>query len=199
MIRTADDSLWLHSPVAHSRVLAKQIDALGTITALLAPNAHHYVHVAVWAERYPDAEIYASPLLRARPGFASSVSLDPEFVAVWSGEIDHIHVDIGEFTETVFFHHTSRTLIVTDLMQNFERERSLNPFVRLVLRVSGATGPIGGTSIDVRLGARHHRDAFASAVRGMIALGRERIFLSHGKCYESDAVKEMERAFARLL
>ncbi len=199
VIRTADGSLWLHSPVAHSRALAKQLDALGPVTALVAPNAHHYVHVAVWAERYPDAQIYASPLLRAQPGFASSVSLDPELVAGWSGEIDHIYVDMGEFAETVFFHHALCTLIVTDLMQNFERERILNPFVRLLLRVSGATGPIGGTSIDVSLGARPHRDAFASGVRAMIALAPERIILSHGKCYESDAVQEIERAFAGLL
>lgn len=199
IIRLSDDTLWLHSPVTLSAALATQIDALGTVAHLIAPNAHHYLHCQTWAERYPNARIFAAPGLMEKPAFKDCVSLGSEFLSPWASDIDEIFIDIGDFAESVFFHRCSRTLIVTDLMQNFESRRITSPLMRLILRAGGATGPVGAPSIDVRLAARKHRSALEAGVRAMLAFEPERIVLSHGRCFDRDAVQEIKRAFPALI
>ena len=52
-------------------------------------------------------------------------------------------------TEIVLFHRRSRTLVLTDLIENFEPQR-LGVAMRLLTRLAGAQDPNGGTPRDMR-------------------------------------------------
>lgn len=195
VIKLKDGSLWLHSPVCCSPKLVAAIENLGKVSTIVAPNAYHYTFLADWMEKFPESMIFSVPNLKKKLphiGFSSLCEQPPE---IWSGEIDLHVAEIGNFTEAVFFHHLTRTLIVTDLMQNFEADRVRNAFVRTLLTLGGATGPNGRPSIEIRMATLLHRKALGMCVNHMLAWQPKGIILSHGACYRSDAVIEIERAF----
>lgn len=102
------------------------------------------------------------------PNIAFSV-IGEQLYEKWRGDIDLHVVALGSFTEVVFFHRPSRTLIVTDLMQNFEARRIQSALVRMLLIIGGATGPNGRPSIEIRLAALLHRAALRRGVGQMLA------------------------------
>jgi hypothetical protein len=195
IIRLPDGGLWLHSPVACTPDLVTAVTALGPVAAIIAPNLFHYTHLAAWARAFPQAAVHGLPGLAAKvPGIAFT-ALDQPPTARWAAAINSHVAALGSFAEAVFFHRASRTLIVTDLMQNFEATRIRNPLVRTVMRLGGATGPNGRPSIEIRLAALAHRNALRESVRQMLAWEPTGIILSHGACYRSDARAEIAKAF----
>ena len=190
-------ALWLHSPICLSPLLVAKLAELGQVKWIVAPNSFHHTHIAAWASQYPAAECHISPDLAAR--FESTLPGAPMLggspAPAWASALDQYQVDLGTFIETIFFHRSSRALIVTDLLQNFEADRIRNPATRFVLWAGGATGPCGKASIDIRLPARRHRARLRAAVKHMLDWAPQRIVLTHGKCYDTDIETELRRAF----
>ncbi len=198
IVRIGGGKLWLHSPTAYDDALAGQLAALGDVTWIIAPNSFHYAHIGAWAARFPGAACHVSPDLTAKVAgtLPRCTLLANKAPQDWSGDLDQILVALGSFTEAVFFHRPSQTLIVTDLLQNFERDRIAGAFTRLALQLGGATGPRGGTSADIRLAARGHHAAMRAAAAQMAAWAPSRIILSHGKCFDTNVPAELATAFA---
>ncbi|GGA45890.1 DUF4336 domain-containing protein [Sphingomonas psychrolutea] len=190
-------ALWLHSPTVYSADLGRRLAALGTVAWIVAPNSYHYSHVATWATAYPAAACHVSPDVIAKlpPLPDPPIPLANEAPPDWRADLDQFHVDLGRFAETLFFHRASATLIVTDLVQNFEADRIPNPFLRTILRIGGSTGPGGQTSLDVRIAARGNRDRAREALAHMLRWAPQRIILSHGKGYDRDIPATLTRAF----
>ncbi len=198
VVRIGGNKLWLHSPTAYDAALAGQLAALGDVAWIIAPNSFHYAHVAAWARAFPDAACHISPDLADRlsgalPRHDLLRNATPDD---WANEIDQLLVALGRFTEAVFFHRPTATLIATDLLQNFERDRIPGVFTRIALQLGGATGPRGGTSADIKLAARGHHAAMRAAAATMIAWQPTRIIFSHGKCFDTDVASELATAFA---
>ena len=99
-------------------------------------------------------------------------------------------------TEVVFLHRTSRTLVLTDLIENFE-PRKLGLWSRLLTRLGGALDPDGQMPRDMRL--TYPRAELKAAVETMIGWDPRRIILAHGRWYEKDGTPELRRAFRGLL
>lgn len=196
--RLAGGKLWLHSPTHYTHALGAQLATLGDVTWLVAPNSFHYAHIAAWSAQFPAAEVHLSPDVASKIGgtLPRLIHLSTAVPGGWTADMDQSFVDLGGFVEAVFFHKPSRSLIVTDLLQNFERDRIVRRLTRLVLTMGGATGPTGTTSLDIRLLARGHHAAVREAVAKMVGWAPDRIILSHGKCFEKGAVEELHRAFA---
>ena len=195
IVRLADRTLWIHSPIAYSDELRSAVAELGRVSALVAPNSYHHLHIESWAAAHPQAELFAPPDLITRFQSRDWGDLTESTTEAWSGEIATRLAELGSFSEAVFFHHASRTLIVTDLMQNFEADRVRGFFSKLLLRTGGATGPNGRPSIEIRRAARRHRSALRGVVQQMIAWDPTRVILAHGKCFDTAAGAEIERAF----
>ena len=198
VIKLASGDLWVHSPVQWSSSLADALAQLGPVRHLVAPNMNHYAHLEDWSARYPEARIYALDALAQKIGLRAWEDLARVDSISREGEISPIYFDAGDFRECAFFHHETRTVVFTDLMQSFEAARITNPFIRLVLSLGGATGPNGQPSIDMRFALRKHREAMLRSLAALEDLAPERIILSHGQCYETNALEEIQRAFAYL-
>lgn len=162
---------------------------------IVAPNSYHYLHIDDWASAYTSANAFITRAVGTKvrtqcdfidedPNLLSQIGLSSKLI------------DLGEFEEVVFFHEPSRTLIVTDLMQNFEASRVQKRLTRLLLKAGGATGPNGRPSLEIRHAARKHKAALSDGIRQMLDWNPDQIILSHGRCYRSDAIGELERAFA---
>ncbi len=195
VVRLGDDRLWIHSPVKPSDERFRAVESLGDVGHVIAPNKLHHLFVAPWAERFSSARTWADPALqRRRSDLHFDGTLDDEAPAAWKDDIDQVWFrGSNVLSEMVFFHRKSRTLIVTDIIQNHEPEED-TWFWRGVKRLNGILAPDGGAPRDWRLTVRD-RDAARRARDVLLGWDIERLVLSHGRCIEHDAHAFVRRAF----
>lgn len=201
VVRLTDGSLWLHSPVEPDDQLFEAIDALGAVKHLVSPNKIHYAFISDWKKRYPEATAWSSPGVEERAASQDipvdfDASLEDKAPAGWSEEIDQlIFKGSRVLEEVVFFHKKSRTLILTDLIENFEPEQTTNPLWRFVYKAAGIAHPDGQTPVDMRLTFAGNKDKARRCYNQVLQWQPEKIILAHGKWYEKDGTVELKRAF----
>ena len=77
-LRLRDGSLCLYSPVAGlEKTLSKQLDQLGAVSALIAPNHYHNKGLAAHVEAFPDASLYCSAAAGPRLTKVTGLKFDP--------------------------------------------------------------------------------------------------------------------------
>ena len=200
ILRLRSGELVLHSPVAYSPALRSAIEILGPIRYLVAPNSLHYWWLPDWKAAVPGTKVLAVRGLAQRA--KRRIDVDTLLVgrhSPWPDEVDLLVVRGDMLTEAVLFHRGTRTLILTDLIENFEPSRVHNWFFRLLVRLAGAADPDGKSPIDMRASFIRRREALKLAVRQMLAWQPERIIISHGRWYEKDGASELRRAFRWVL
>lgn len=200
VIRAGGD-LFIHSPTTLTRGLKTEIERAGRPRWIIGPNRIHYWWIPEWHAAFPDAEVYLAPKIReqsrGRIDF-DAFTLDRARGYPWDETIATLPVESGYMTEIVFFHRPSRTLILTDFIENFE-PRKLGWFSRLLTKLGGAQDPNGSMPRDMRLTFLRRRHALKAAVETMIAWNPARIILAHGRWYEKGGAHELRRAFCWLL
>src|SRR3546814_15826628 len=77
-----------------------------------------------WYRRFPDATVHLAPgvVERARRPLPPHRLLGDAAPEEWAGEIDQVLVPGGIVSEVDFFHYPSRTLVLTDLIENIRSE-----------------------------------------------------------------------------
>lgn len=204
VIRLASGEIWVHSPTHLTEALAGEVAALGPVRHLIAPNWIHYAYVAEWQARFRDAASWAAPGVAERaakhgvPGHWDN-ELGQAAPSEWQGEIDQMVVTGSKVhREAVFFHRASRTLILTDLIENFEPDKISWP-IRLVTRLVGIQAPVGQMPRDMRATFAGHRAELRAQVERMIAWAPEKVVLAHGAWFERDGVAALRRGFRWVL
>jgi hypothetical protein len=204
VIRLASGDLWLHSPTRFNPELRREIETLGPIRHIVAPNVAHWTHLKEWQTTCPAATIYAAPGLSRRAQVRNEgVRLDRDLTEAppqeWAGAFEQTVIPGGAgFREVAFFHRPSRTLILTDLIQNLEPQKL--PFgTRLFAKATGVQAPDGKAPAYLRLVIRLRRRAARRAVSHLIARAPQRVIFSHGKWFDRDGTEQLRRAFRWLL
>jgi hypothetical protein len=197
VVRLPGDKLWVHSPIEPVPSLCRAVEELGQVAFLISPNRLHTTWLSSWQHRWPEAVTAGVASEPAWDGNRLNVSIDLSAAAAfpWSDRIAQVFVPGAVFSETVFFHLPSGTLIVTDLIENFELDRVACWWLRVLLRLTGPLDPHGTAPPDMRFSFRHHRAELRAAVAQMRAWAPERIILAHGKWYPVNGAPELERAF----
>jgi len=198
LIRTPA-GLFVHSPTRLTPSLRAEIEAIGPPRWIIGPNRIHYWWIPDWHRAWPDAEIWLAPGIEAqakgRIDFPTS-PLDRDAGYPWDAQIATLPIAGAYMTEIDFFHRASRTLILTDFIENFEPAK-LGFWTRWLTRLGGALDPNGSMPRDMRLA--YPRATLKAAVETMIAWDPDRIILAHGRWHERDGTAELKRAFRWLL
>ncbi len=200
VVRLAGDLLWIHSPEKLNDELRQELSALGRVAYLISPNKLHHLFLAEWLEAYPTAASYAAPgLIEKRPDLRFDGELRAAAESAWAERIEQtLFRGSRVMEEAVFLHKASRTLILTDLIENFE-PASLKGWQRLLARVAGILAPNGRTPIDWRLTFRFgERDQARAALQTMLDWRPENIILSHGRCIFGDGTAFLAESFSWL-
>ena len=184
VVRDDDSDLWLHSPIDSAQLL-QEIEALGRVRALVAPNLGHYVGLGEAMETFPDAEAFAPPDVAKK--YDKPMRL-PEFSGGESLRARRVRGS-RVFDETVFLHGPSQTLIITDLAMNL---RHLRRGERVWARLVGIPPRLGTTRLT-KLIARDH-EAMREATQDILGWDFERIVLSHGDLIEENAKAKLRQA-----
>lgn len=200
IVRLGDDKLFIHSPTAITPALKTEVEALGIVQWIIAPNRIHYWWIPDWKKAFDDAEVFLAP--RAEEQAAGHIAVDHSNLDraedyPWDGELRTISVKGSYMTEVIFFHRPSQTLILTDLIENFESHKQGSLWMQMLTWLGGVQAPHGGMPRDMRL--TYPRTQLKAAVETMISLKPERVILAHGRWYETNGTDKLQRAFHWLL
>jgi hypothetical protein len=197
VIRLADGSLLLHSPVSLDPELRAALDARGSVRFAVAPNRVHHLYAGEVARAYPQARLWVGPgLEEKRPDLEINGVLDDEAPPEWRGQVEQTFFRGRPYeNEVVFLHRASRTLILCDLAFNFGSQ--LPPATRLVARLLGSYRRFGPSRLDPLL-IRDRGEARRSLER-ILAWDFDRVVLAHGDVFESGGRAALRDGYAWLL
>ena len=197
IVRLPDGALWLHSPIRIDDALAAEIDALGRVAYLVAPNCFHHLHVKKARARWPEAKIYAAPGLdEKRPDMPIEAMLTDQAPAAWTEVMTQVVVDgVPKLGEVVFLHQPSKTLIVTDLVFNILAPKGWQ--AKLVFTLAGVKGRFAQSRL-IRFVTKDRTRA-AETCRRILAEDFERVIVTHGEIVDRDAKVRMEKALTWML
>lgn len=148
---------------------------------------------------FPDAKVYLAPRIKEQAG--GHIAFEGLPLATtdgypWDAEIATLPIAGSYMTEVEFFHRASGTLILTDLIENFEPEKVGSLFLRLLTRIGSVSPPHGGLPRDLRLSFTWRRKhEFRAALNAMLAWNPERVIFAHGLWYEWNGAASLRRAF----
>jgi len=193
VIRLRDGGLFVWSPIELQEDLAKEVESLGPVRDLVAPNALHHLSLAQWAERFPGARLHAAPdLAKKRPDLTFETELSDRPDPAWAEDIDQVVFRGSRFLEeVVFFHRRSRTALVTDLIQRFDPEQ-LHGLVRVVMRLWGLVGENGSTPREWKASFLDRGPA-REALQRALAWDPARLVIAHGRLPEEHGREALAR------
>ena len=197
VVRLPNEKLLLHSPIAATADLVREVKALGSVAYLIAPNRLHHLYIGEWKRACPDASIYVAPGLetkRSDLAIEAVLTNDPE--PAWKEAMDQILLDGFPFSnEVVFFHRASATLIATDLA--FNVGAASPPFTRMAVRFGGTYGELAPTLLE-RLLVRD-RVAFRRSFERILEWPFGRVVVAHGEVSETGGREELVAGYEWLL
>lgn len=196
VIELENGALWVHSPIELTPTLKAKIDALGQVQYLIAPNQLHHLFISEWQKAYPEALTYGTQgVIDKRHDLHFDASLDNVSHYSFDSEIAHRLVTGSKVMhESVFFHYESRTLIVTDLIENFPTG-SFSKGAELIAKCCGIMAPNGQTPLDWRLSFSLNKREAHQHLQYIINWQPQRIVLSHGNLIMEDAVSFLAHSF----
>ncbi len=198
VIRLPDGNLFIWSPTRLTGNLQLEVDALGPVRHIVAPNSLHHLFLQEWKRAYPEAKVYAPPGLREkRQDMAFDADLDETPAPDWAGEIDQVLMRGSLITtEVVFFHMKSGTVLFTDLIQQIPAAL-LSGWRAVVAKLDLMTGPEPSVPRKFRVTFTNRRIA-REALKRIHAWPAEKVLMAHGTPVEKDAIAFLRRAFGWL-
>ena len=197
VIRLGDGGTLVHAPGPRTAGLRGEIEALGPVRALVAPNLLHHMFLAESARAFPQARVFGAPGLREKLGaIRVDEVLGEKPPSLWARELDQLLVQgTPGLNEVVFLHRASRTLLCLDLCFNVQRSSSL--FTRVFMRANGAYGRFGPSRL-FRYTILKDARAVRESVDRILAWDFERVTVAHGDVLESGGRDALRASFAWL-
>ena len=199
VIRLSDGGLFIWAPIALSGELQSAVDQLGPVRHIVAPNHLHDLFIAEWHRAYPEAELHAAPRLRSKhPEWKWGSDLGDTPASEWANDIDQVVVrGVLVTTEVVFFHRRSRTVIFTDLIQQFE-PGWFKGWRGLFAKLDKMTAPRPTVLVKYRM-AFYDRSIARNAVEQILSWPSEAVLAAHAPPITQGGRAAVAHAFEWLL
>ncbi len=194
-----NDGLCVHSPVEIDAATRSAIEGLGDVRAIIAPSTFHHFFVASAQQAFPAARTYGIKGLETkRKDLHFDELLGDEPAALWAGQMDQVVIGNRIMREVEFLHRASRTLIVTDLVENFRDETpGTNAILRTWMRLFGMWGR-PRPAPELRLFTRDKKSARIALDR-LLAWDFDRAIIAHGELLDGDPKKAIREAWEWVL
>ncbi len=195
VIRLSDGGLFIHSPIKLSAAIEAEVLALGEPRHLIAPNRLHHLFMTEWAQRFPAATIYAASGVAAKLPGLTVTTLNSDAPLSWRDDIDQLtFAGSRVMEEVVFFHRSSHTLVVADLIENLD-PATLNTWQRILARAAGILAPRGSMPRDWLISFfGRGRSIARSCAQQILAWRPQRVVLAHGHIVETGAASFLANA-----
>jgi hypothetical protein len=196
VLRLADGTLMLHSPVKLDAGLQRALALIGSVRWVIGPSKVHHLFLGESVAAFPEAVLCGAPGLKEkRRDLPFRHVLTESTPPGWPAEI-RLQLVAGAplMNEVALLHAPSRTLVLTDLVFNVAPGAPNR--ARLFHWLVGATGRFGPHRI-IRFGIRD-RAAARRSIDAILAWDFDRIILSHGEIVPAGGRALLEGAFAYL-
>lgn len=187
-------TLFVHSPIALTPEIKSQLDNLGRVSFVVAPNKWHHLYISDFQKAFPDAKFFCAPGLEKKrsdlkfDGILNDVQGFP-----WNPSIEHkIIFGAPLFNEVAFFHQDSRSLILTDTALHICETSSLK--TKLTFLLMGTFGKFGLSRLEKLLFIKN-KEQFRASMENVAQWDFDRIILCHGQILESGGKKEFAKAY----
>ncbi len=196
VLRLADGSLFLHSPVPLDAETGTALDEIGSVRAIVAPSKAHHLFVGDYVKAYPGAKLHLAPgLPDKRKDLKFTSILGDEAHADWQGQIEqHLFRGAPFLNEVVFCHPATHTVIFTDLVFNVAAQDASS--ARVFNWVTGAAGHFGPHRLIRRMIS--DRAAARASVNKILLWDFDRIIVTHGDVLDAGGRDRMRAAFSYL-
>ena len=203
IVRLADGGLWLWSPIKKSAEIEGSVRALGQVRHIVSPNKLHYLFLVNGRRRFRTPNCGA--LHRRSPNVSYlkfSETLTNDLPLDWAGQIDQAYFTNSAFMdELIFFHRSSRTVIIADLSQTFSQgflKLHWPWWMQVIARLSKMTDGWGYPPIDYRISFRHRASALPK-IRASIDKHPEHVGCARRSCSEGRRGISATRLFMAVL
>jgi hypothetical protein len=195
LVRRADGGVIVHSPIRLDEALRGEIEAIGPVRCVIAPNLYPHLYAGDWAAAFPGARLVGvRGLDRKRKDLRFDAMVGERPDPGFAGTLQHILVRGSLLRETVFFHAPTRTLVCSDLVENFATSDHWP--TRWYLEVSGLHGQPGvGVTIRPMYCDRARARA---AIERVLTWDIDRIVLAHGDVIETDGREVLRASYSWL-
>jgi hypothetical protein len=200
VIRLSQDKLVIIAPIQLQDETVDQLNQLGNVSDIIAPNLYHYLFLNQCKQRYPNAIVWATAGLQDKcPDLLIDQGLSNHTIQLLNGlEATQVAgfntLDIKGYMpldEWVFFHAKTRTLIITDLAFHFDRQSS--PSAQLMSRVLGGYQQLRPSLLE-KLATRD-KEQVRQSLQPILAWDFDRVIMAHGSIIEQDGKRQFQRGY----
>lgn len=141
VVRRANGSLLLHSPIALDQQRLQQLEALGDVAVIVVPNAGHRLDAPAYKARYPNAHVFCPA--GGRSQVAEVVSVDGTYDDYADdGVVRFEHLDGVGLSEGILFVTSSDgvTVVLNDAVMNMDKKKDVLGYLFTTL-LGSAPGP----------------------------------------------------------
>lgn len=196
-IRLGTGDLVIWSPIAMTDRLRAEVNALGPVRHIIAPNTLHHMSLPVWHTTYPGALVHAvAGVAEKRPEVRFASDLTDSAHLAWAGEIDQVVVPNTIADEVVLFHRASGTVIFTDLLQNLSPDW-FGGWRRVIARLDLMIGDAAQVPRKFRMALRPRR-IVRDQIGRILDWPAQRVLMAHGTPVTTNAREFLRSAFAWL-
>jgi hypothetical protein len=190
--------LLLHSPIDCSHDVRSILADLGDVSGIVLPNTFHHLFADQWIEALPDLDVFVAPRLEERfERFSSYPVIGPETPQDWNDTLERLVITDGDrFSEVIFYHKPSQTLILTDI--GFNGPFGDNWWRQLLWRSFGVSSSFG-PSRTIRWTLLDNVELLAERLRRVLAWEFTKITVAHGPPVEANAREAFELGFSAYL
>lgn len=199
VIKLQSGQLWVYSPTELTNDFRQDLSELGDVAFIIGPANGHNLWLDQWQHAYPNAKLYVSAGIPKKVRLRQYTLLDNSPYSPWPDDLQRQFIAGAPFfSETVFLHRPSRSLLVCDLVQNHCDEQSTS-FARFIQRF--ILQPIGFKDIclapPLRRGfAIKDKTQLISALKTIQSWDFDRIIVTHGDIIEDNAGETFDQLCA---
>lgn len=196
VLRLADRSLLLYSPLSLTSERRAAVEAVGPVAHLYAPNLYHHLWIGQWSAAFPSARLHAPmALAKKRPDLRIDRAHDAVPESAFAGILDELRIEGFRLAESVLVYRPARTLVVADLVHNIGRP--LHSWTKLYAKTMGFYGRVA-LSRMLRWAAISDQAAVRRGLNDVLAHPFDRLIVGHGAPLSENARDTLAAAYAWL-
>lgn len=177
-----------------SKLTKEQLEQLGEVTDIVAPNLFHCAGIKLAAEVFPEARVWGPEGVREKKTQFSWTHILGKDKWIFENELTHIVLEGAPgVQESVFIHTKTETLYVTDLFFNLRNASGLG--ARIILGLFGTYRKFALSKFFK--GFIKDREAFEVSLKKIFSHNFNRIVMAHGEVLENAHQAAIEAARER--
>ncbi|MBR8837519.1 MAG: DUF4336 domain-containing protein [Stigonema ocellatum SAG 48.90 = DSM 106950] len=204
VIRLPTNELIVISPIRTDSTTIHQLNEIGNVAYIIAPNLYHHLFVSDFKAIYPEAQLWIAPGLDSKKPLLSADRVITNDRGKITEQLDYLLFDGFKvldlsgpsiLNEFVFFHKSSRTLILTDTAFHFNDSFPLK--TRLAAKLFGVYDQLIPSVLEKV--ATREKEKVKNSVQKILCWDFNRVIMAHGSIIEDNGKKKLKDGYERFL